>query len=179
MNKKADDFVNQWGAFGKTMMFYRWLSLISVMLAIAAVTALVVFFNRNPLVVAMECEKKHFYMAQRLPVAIEGQDVEMFTKSFIRAFYGKNEHECTMTQGLENKLKKLKETRKKINQYVGRIEVVLQEKLTLASFDLIMNIENVPIAVRKEVGLQIIQGKKTACNPLGLYVNGIGEKGSS
>ena len=62
---------------------------------------------------------------------------------------------------------------------MGKIEVVLQEKLTLASFDLIMNIENVPIAVRKEVGLQIIQGKKTACNPMGLYVNGIGEKGSS
>ena len=99
MNKKADDFVNQWGAFGKTMMFYRWLSLISVMLAIAAVTALVVFFNRNPLVVAMECEKKHFYWAKRLPVAIEGQDVERFTKSFIRTFYGQNEYECTMTQG--------------------------------------------------------------------------------
>lgn len=171
---KANDFVNQWGVFGRTMTFYRWFALLSLILAMTTAIALVTFESRNPLVVAKECGNKDFYLAKRHTVAIEGRDVEKFAKTFIKAFYGDNGHRCMMAEGLQNKLQT---TRQKLARYVGAIEIVLQEKLTLANFDLIMSVKNVPLVVRKQVQLQIIQGKKTACNPIGLYVNGIKEKG--
>ena len=170
---KKNDFVNQWGAFGKTMLFYRWLSILSVILAMAAVMALVIFHDENPLVVVKECGDKHFYFSGRQKIMIKNQDVEKFAKRFIQDFYGKKDVECIMVKGLQ----KLVTASQKLNQYVGRIEIILEEKFTLASFDLIVSIENVPLVVKKQVKLQIIQGKKTTCNPVGLYINGISEKG--
>ena len=173
---KANDFVNQWGVFGKTMVFYRWIILLSIILAMATTAALAVFVNRSPLVVVKECEDRHFYFPKRRAVTIEEKDVIRFSKNFIKIFYSQNSPRCLMGKGLQEKFKNLKKSRKKVLQYVGRVEVVLQEKMTQANFDLIMNIENIPIVVSKQVELQISQGAGTPCNPVGLYVNGIREK---
>ena len=169
---KSNDFVNQWGVFGKTMLFYRWIALVSVVTSLVAAGALIVFKSLPPLVVVKEGKTQHFSMAQRNAISIESSDVEQFAKDFIRDFYTLGSTPCRMASGLQ----KLALKRQKISQYVGRIEITLKEKTTLASFDLIVSVKNIPLVVRKQVRLQITQGKRTACNPLGLYVNGIEEQ---
>ena len=164
---KANDFVHQWGVFGKTMIFYRWIALFSVILAV-----MVLVIKRHEIVVLKECGEKFFYRAVREEVNIEGGDVERFARNFIKELYKGGYYECMMASGLRKKWQ-----RRKVSQYVGDIKVTLKEKATLVSFDLIVRIKNVPIVVAKNAELQIVQGKKSPCTPLGLYVNGIKEKG--
>ena len=168
---KANDFVNQWGVFGKTMIFYRWTSLISMILSLIAVMALVASYNQSPLVVVREGNKRHFYYPVKEKVAIKNSDVENFARDFIKTLYEQNGHPCMVTRGLKAKL-----PQQNLSQYVGKLAITLKKNRTLAVFDLILNIKDVPLVVKKRVELQITQGKKTSCNPIGLYVNGIEEK---
>ena len=172
--KTENDFVNQWGTFGKTMSFYRGISVMALVLAVITTVALIVNYYQDPLVIVKECEQKDYYLAYRKKIVLKSEDVQKFATQFIRSFYGNSPNACTMTKGLWLKSKDLNKS--DIEQYAGRVEVELTEKSTLAIFDLIITLKDIPLVVRKEIELQIIQGEHTVCNPFGLYVNGIKER---
>lgn len=172
--KKTNDFISGWNAIGRTMAFYRFILIFVIALAIVTGLATVYALQDDPLVVVEKCENKHFYRTQRTAININPNDVKEYAQKFISALYGGEDISCMVSRGLDQKLKKLSGYK---GQYVGRLEVKLQKKHALVDFDLIMNVNNVPIALKKSVELQIQKKKEKMCNPIGLYVNGISEKG--
>ena len=172
---RENDFINQWGIFGKTMLYYRIIAALAMVLILILTVTIIILFNQNPLVIVKDHKGNHeFYTAKRDEVSIKESDVNIFATEFIRSFYGDQSVHCSMTSGLQNKVSQQKN--ENIEQYVGAINIALEEKSTIVNFDLIVTIKDVPIVVRKEIELQIIQAKSVNCNPMGLYVNGIKER---
>ena len=175
---KTNDFVMGWNTLGKTMAFYRFLLMAVILLAVVMGVVVAYALDQNPLVVVEKCQDKSFYSAERRAITLSERVVRGFVRSFIKALYEGKELHCMATKGLQARLKQFRQKIKgNASQYVGHIEMDLQENLTLADFDLIMNIDNVPIAVKKSIELQIQKDEGNPCNPLGLYVNGITERG--
>lgn len=89
------------------------------------------------------------------------------------------------TEGLRSKLllefgKKSHQNKEgsSIEQVVARVRPDVSEKAVLATFDRILRVNGVPIAVPTEISLSLVEGPKTAVNPIGLYINGVIEHDS-
>ena len=147
---RENDFINQWGIFGKTMLYYRVIAVLSMSLVIFLTITLVVLINQNPLVIVKNHKGSHdFYTAKRDKVMIKDSDVKLFTIEFIRSFYSDQSGYCSMTSGLQDKVSQQKN--ENIEQYVGAINISLEDKSTIANFDLIVTIKDIPIVIRKEI----------------------------
>ena len=173
--KRTNDFISGWNTLGRTMAFYRFLLAAVIVLAIVMGVVVAYALRHDPLVVVEKCENKHFHQAKRTPIKLGQRDVEEYARGFIRTLYGGGDFSCMASEGLGKRLKQFSGYK---GQYVGKIKVSLQEKLTLVDFDLIMSVNNVPIALKKSVELQIQKKKANVCNHVGLYVNGINERGT-
>jgi hypothetical protein len=77
--------------------------------------------------------------------------------------------------GLSNlKLRKEKEFfGKKIQQAVAGISVQVTKESTIAVFDVVLRVNNIPLIVPTQVALYLVKGVPTEWNPMGLYVNNI------
>ena len=179
MQNQVKVFVRQWEALGQISALCRWSAIVSAAIALAMAIVVIVLANRDPLVVMEKCGSKAFYQAKRKTIVAKPQDIKKFARNFVATVYGEGEPKaivtglsCVATKGFLDKLRK-QMGRQKIIQYVGQSKVILQEGKTLVSFDRIVRIKDTPIVARQTVELKIARDVQTACNPLGLYVNGM------
>ena len=179
-----------WAEFAKTLAFHRLMGVIWGVVAVVSVVTTVWLLNASPIVVVKECGKKTFHRGIKEDVPLTGEDVAGFAEGFVRALHSwQGFHPekiaggiaCMGTEGLRSRLGALLEkdprnkARKKgsLSQYVGAVVVELKERVTVVGFDRIFAVDGVPMVSREKVELHIIRGNRTACNPVGFYVNGI------
>jgi len=191
MKKVNNTIPNIWSAQEKMISFYRWLS--AGLGIFASLCLLFGFFGyfKNPIVVLKAKEVQEFYPGQEKSVKIGKQDVEVFTKVFLKALYVWPRFDETALSkelspytedGLTKKvistqgLKYGKELKgKKIAQSLTFLKVDVLEDRVVAKFFRILLIENLPLVIPTEVTLSMIQGSPTRLNPYGIYVAGIVE----
>ena len=53
------------------------------------------------------------------------------------------------------------------------ISVQVTKESTIAIFDVVLRVDDIPLIVPTQVALQLVKGVPTEWNPMGLYVNNI------
>lgn len=189
LNDEENLYVEKWISVQTSLQFQR--RLILGLVGLVGILVLIVLFagRRDPLVV--ERENNVF-----IPLSVVQDDltptkesVSQLVTEFIKLKYEWSEFnpekivknlEPVTTEGLRQKL--LQELGKKkvenkegssIEQSVARIKPDVSEKAVLASFDRVLRINGVPIVVPTQISIMLVEGPKTAVNPIGLYVNGV------
>ncbi len=190
-NDEENRYVEKWGTLQKSLQFYR--QVITACGGVIATLLVALMFSNSgtPLVV----EKKDSVF---IPLSVQSEGVvpteesvgELVTEFIKLRYEWENFNpeqiikslEPLTTEGLRSKL--LQEFGKKshqnkegstIEQVVARVRPDVSEKAVLATFDRILRVNGVPIAVPTEISLSLVEGPKTAVNPIGLYVNGVVE----
>lgn len=192
ISKKTQNTVpNIWTAQENLIHFYRLLAVGLGVLVVLLLILMGVFYFRDPIVVVREGNSQEFYSSKRSKVAIEKSDVEAFTRNFLTSLYVWSSFDSEKLAreispfseaGLVSKVieghtqryaKELKG--KKIAQDIAFVSVQVLEDRVVAGFDRLLKIEGIPLVIRTEVVLSMIQGTPTKFNPVGIYVAGIQE----
>ena len=174
-----------------SLVFHKYAALGS--LCVSLVLSIVVFLqaNQDPIVVIDRGEKRDYMMGDKESYNLTEEDVKAFVVSYVKNRYTWEEFvpreivgrlSCITTKGFKKKIEKMlgnlkhegKES-ERVEQYVAFIRPRLEEGRSFVSFDRILRINGIPLATPGEISLDIIRGARTACNPIGLYVNGITE----
>ncbi len=194
LNEDENRYLEKWTTVQRSLQFQR--HIIIGCGGLMAILCLVILFSGNgkPLVV----EKKDSVF---IPLILKNESISPTKESvaelvseFVRLRYEWSSFnpeqiikslEPVTTEGLRSKLlqefgKKTQENKAgaTIEEVVARIRPDVSEKAVLATFDRILRVNGVPIAVPTEVSLSLVEGPKTAVNPIGLYINGVIEHDS-
>lgn len=192
MNEKSKNTVpNIWAAQENLIHFYRVLSAAFGVVIVLLLVVLVVMAFRDPIVVVKTPTAQEFYPSGRASVSIEKNDVEVFAKRFLEAFYVWPEFSGPalakeITPFAEDGLvEKVVETQaqkygkdfkgKKLSQSITFVAVKVLDDRVVCTFERILKIEGIPLVVPTEVTLSLIQGRPTRLNPMGIYVAGVQE----
>ena len=185
-------FSENWQKMNNVLQLYKMAS--SVLLLVAFVLSLAVLFlsNQSPVTVILQEGKKRTYHMAKANGVVTKNDVGEFIKQFIEDRYTWTEFnpqeivgkiECMTVKDFQKALirdlgkdKYKNQEDKKIEQYAAFIVPEVSGKDSSVSFDRILRINGNPLAVPMKLSLNIIQGKRTPCNPKGLYVNKIMER---
>ena len=182
--------VKGWAVSLQTLAFHRATGLLLSVGSVVSAVTILGLLERDPVVVVRECGRDAFYRGEWKAVPLTGEAVTSFAEGFLRLWLTREGDKgselpggvlCMATEGLGKKLKNLAKKEaaerkgKPFTQYVGRVAVELMEGASVATFDRILSVGRVPVVSRERVRLDIVRGKRSPCNPLGLYVNGVKE----
>lgn len=181
--------VNQWLEINKRAIFHKRLNAGLVILLIIQTCLIFYLITLPPSVVTIEGGKKSYHTAVRKNLALKKTDIEDFVKDFILIY---NQWEDfaqdriiknispLVTEGLKKKLaqtfknslaKELKD--KNARQGVTNLKVMASKNQVIASFDKVLRVNKIPLVIPTVLSFQLIRGKATQWNKLGLYINGI------
>ncbi len=191
MNKE-NSIPNIWKAQENLIRYYKLLSLgLGVVVVILLVFVMVTFF-RDPIVVVKDAGSQEFYSSKRTPIEIQKEDVEAFSRRFIKALYVWPEYSSkklarALAPLAEDALvakivdaqtqkygKQFKD--KKLSQEITSVNVDVQNDRVICHFDRVLKIEGIPLVIPTEVSLSMLQGTQTEANTMGIYVSGITER---
>ncbi len=173
----------------RLLKFYQMAS--SILLLMGLILSMAIFVltdDRTVTVVLQEGKERSYYIGRREGVVTKN-DVKEFIKTFIQNRYTWEEFNpekiidrirCLTTLAQQKELIKSlgknnyqNQDGKKIEQYVAFIVPRVENTGSFVSFDRILRINGSPLAVPLNFSLGIIQGQRTHCNPMGLYVSKI------
>lgn len=181
--------VNQLIALNRFLFLYKGIGVALALLCLILGIACTVLANRNPIVVIARENEFSYYQGHQKQVDVNEKTIKNFVEAFLVRYYHWNELnpvliykniEPFLADGIKNStLADLKTRRdkvffgKKIQQSVTGILVAVDKDSTIATFDVVLRVDNIPLVVSTEVALKFIKGDSTEWNPLGLYVNSI------
>lgn len=180
---------NQWATLNRTLQIYKLAALGLLGLCFFQVLLCFSLSSDNPVVVVKECGGKSFFDSKREEIKIGDDDISRFVETWVSLRYTWDSNdpermfrsiEPISTDGFKEKLKgslgKKKSDKKskeeELQESVANVEVTITEKDAIAAFDRIVKIKGIPLVIPSQVSLQIVRGKVSRWNPLGLYVNG-------
>ena len=162
--------------------------------ALVALSILVgILATANPIVVERQDGLKTYLQGKREKQTISDSDIESFVEMWIRARYEWSSYEPdhvakaiapVSSDGLQEKVRSQMAKGaagackgQTVEQTVSGVKVKASENEISATFDRVIRINGIPIVVPLEVTLEVIKGRSTRWNPIGLYVNGVTERG--
>ena len=183
--------VDNWNKINKSLGVHKHIALGSLLLSLVLSIIVLVQGERKPIVVIDKGETRAYTTGDREGYRLSEEDVKGFIASYVKKRYSWAEFEpkemvenlsCTTTEGFRAKLEKALGNIKHesgeaetVEQYAAFINPRLEGDRSFATFDRILRINGIPLATLGEISLDIVQGKRTDCNPVGLYVNGTTE----
>lgn len=189
--KSNESVPNQWIRLNHALSIYRIGALTLSALSLVLAIIVGILATSDPVVVVTDQDSKIFFQGRHEHVAVTDEDIKAFIATWVTARYTWTQLdqnsiirgiEPISTNGFLTKLSDQLGKRKldlkegqKLEEIAVNVRPVVNQKEALASFDRIVRINEIPIVVPSEVALDIVQGKRTRWNPLGLYVNGIVE----
>lgn len=186
---KSNFSMNQWTALNKFLFLYKacGLGLLVVCLIISGLC--ISLANKDPIVILSSDNDFFYFQGQHTNVNLTETDIKRFTESFVKRFYNWQELEPEtilknvgplVTDGFkENTLLNMKNRKekefsgKKIQQSATGVIVQVNKDSTLATFDVILRVDGIPLIVPTQIALSLVRGAKTEWNPMGLYVNSL------
>jgi len=189
-NKSEVSFpVNQLSALNRFLFIYKSIGIAITILCLVLGFACITLANKNPIVIVSSDNEFSYYQGRHTNVELNENSIKHFVEKFVTKYYNWKELnpevifkniEPFITDGLkENTLLNLKTRKekeffgKKIQQAVTDISVQVTKESTIAIFDVVLRIDNIPLVVPIQVALQLVKGVPTEWNPMGLYVNNI------
>ena len=189
LNKTEDGRpINQWAALNRILFLYKVGGLavaeVCILLAIACIT----LANRSPVVVIDHGGRYTFVEGEERPVPLTSDNIKRFVESYIGlAFQWNSLDPEQITRNIaplvtddfrSQELAQLNTEKSKtfagksVKQSIAGLTVQITKSSTIATFDIVLRVDGVPLVVPTQVELELVQGDQTRWNPLGLYVNG-------
>lgn len=150
-----------------------------------------VLANRRQVVVLASDQESFYFVQKSTDSEIKEVDVKKFVHKFIDNYYNWAELDPDkilvsvaplVTEGFRDntapvlKVRKDKEfLGKKVQQSVAGIKVIVNKDSTVATFDVVLRVEGIPLVVPMQVSFQLAMGEKTDWNPIGIYINSLTE----
>lgn len=189
-NKSEASFsVNQLVALNRFLYLYKGIGIAVTILCLVLGFACITLANKNPIVIVANDNDFSYYQGRHTQVELNENNIKRFVEKFVTKYYSWNELNPEMifkniepfiTDGLkENTLTNLKTRKekeffgKKIKQAVAGIYVQVTKESTIAIFDVVLRVDDIPLIVPTQVALQLVKDVPTEWNPMGLYVNNI------
>jgi hypothetical protein len=189
-NKSDSSFsVNQLIALNRFLNIYKGIGIAITILCLVLGITCITLANKNPIVVLASGNEFSYFQGRHSQVALNENNIKHFVEKFVTKYYNWNDLnpvliykniEPLITDGLkENMLANLKIRKekeflgKKLQQAVTGISVQVTKESTIAIFDVVLRVDNIPLIVPTQVALQLVKGEQTEWNPVGLYVNNI------
>ena len=189
-NKSEASFsVNQLVALNRFLYLYKGIGIAVTALCLVLGFACITLANKNPIVIVADNNEFSYYQGRHTQVELNENNIKHFVEKFVTKYYNWNELnpeeifkniEPFITDGLkENTLTNFKTRKekeffgKKIKQEVAGISVQVTKESTIAIFDVVLRVDDIPLIVPTQVALQLVKGVPTEWNPMGLYVNNI------
>jgi len=146
--------------------------------------------DKTPTVVKDSAGELHYLIGSKKKTPIQKENIERFINKFIELRYewdGELDVDKVskniapfVTEGFRKKtvryLSKLKSKDfkgKKIDQGHTSPKTTVTESSTTSTFDRVLRINNVPIPIPTQISFNLVRGKISYWNRLGLYINGI------
>ena len=192
-NRKVDNLPqgahSQWISLNRVLMFYRYMSLVFILLALGAWVMMAWSLLRDPFVVVLNHKERIWVESEKKDVPIEREEIVEIIKRFIEKRYQWKKLDLDdllhhiqpiTTSGLLEKIKddvalfiKTDLSKKKFEQAVTNIEVKISDSSITASFDRVIRVDGLPLVAPLQLSLELIRGSRTHFNPIGLYINGL------
>lgn len=189
-NKSEANFsVNQLMALNRFLFIYKGIGIAITILCLVLGFACITLANKNPIVIVSNDNEFSYYQGRHTNVELNENNIKCFVEKFVTKYYNWKELnpevifkniEPFITDGFkENTLLNLKTRKekeffgKKVQQAVTDISVQVTKESTIAIFDVVLRVDNIPLVVPIQVALQLVKGVPTEWNPMGLYVNNI------
>ena len=183
--------VNAWADINSLLRTHKLINVGLFAVCLLQLLLMGFMYFSDPIVVMKSEASENYYSGKREDLPISEKTVKTFVVDFLKRRYEwttldpmvmRKNLAPIVTDGLNEKLFDLltymkdKEFQgKKTSQSIVNIDINVTEDKVLASFDLLLKIEGIPIPVPTTVSLNIVKGTPNAWNPIGLYVNGIKE----
>ena len=183
--------IDNWIRMNSSLAFHKYTAFASLCLSLVLAAVVFLQANQNPIVVIDKGGARVHTVGDRGGYELTEGDVEGFIASYVEnrytwtGFAPKKIVEslsCTTTEGFRKKLetalgdaKHQNKDGETVEQYAAFVKPRLKDDRSFASFDRILRINAIPLASPQEIALDIVQGARTDCNPVGLYVNGVTE----
>jgi hypothetical protein len=170
-------------------MFYRYMSVVFIFLALGAWSMMAWSLLTDPFVVVMNQKERIWVESEKKDVPIEREEIVEIIKRFIEKRYQwkklnledvLHHIQPITTSGLLDKIKedlvtfiKNDLSKKNFQQAVANIDVKVSDSSITASFDRVIRVDGLPLVAPLQLSLELIRGSRTRFNPVGLYINGI------
>ncbi len=180
--------INQWVALNRILFLYKVGGA-----AVAGLCALLVILcltlsNRNPIVAIQQGADYTFVQGTRRPVPLGEDNIKRFVEEYVGLAYqwdtldpnhiGEDIAPLVTDNFRAQEIAELSQEKdkdfmgKKVKQSVAGLGIQITKDSTVATFDVVLRVDNVPLVVPTQVSFQLVQGDRTQWNPLGLYVAG-------
>ena len=183
--------INNWIQLNRALLLCKVLGVGSMVLGFALAILLFFKMNEDPIVIIYEGVNKEYLTGERSGDKITQSDLKKFIIDFVKYRYTwerfdpeaiLNDISCKLTgRFLKNLEKKLaiderKKGKDELEQYAAFIQANINDEQFSALFDRVVRVKGIPLVTASWVSLDIVQDRKTPCNPMGLYVDGVREK---
>jgi hypothetical protein len=186
--KKESKVMDQWEALNKILFIYKAGGAALAGLCFVLGILAIILASRKP-IVAVATDTDYVYLfGHRGDVPLNETNIKRFIEHYIKLAYQwdvLNPDKITkdiaplVTEDFRTNLLIFLKNRKDkdfvgktIKQDVSGLLIQVSKDSTIASFDVILRIEGIPLIVPTQVSFQLTKGSQTEWNPLGLYING-------
>lgn len=186
---KENFSANQWTTLNRFLFLYKAVGAAVAGLCLILGVLCIFLANRSPVVILASENDFFYFQGRHNQVDLNEGDIKRFVEKFVTRYYNWSELAPELiiknigplaTDGFkENTFANLKQRKekefvgKKIQQSVAGILVQVTKESTIASFDVILRIEGIPLIVPTQASFQLVKGAQTEWNPMGLYVNSL------
>ena len=181
--------VNQIIALNQFISIYKGIGIAITILCLGLGITCMSLANKNPVVVIESGNEYSYFQGRHQPVKINENNIKHFVEDFVIKYYNwnnlnpelilKNIGPLITDEMKESILSNLKNRKDKeflgktIQQSVAGISIDVTKESTIANFDVVLRVDNVPLIVSTQLVLKLVQGMQTEWNPMGLYVNNL------
>ena len=181
--------VNQWIAINKFLYMYKGIGVGLLIVVILLTATCITLANKKNIVTLSGEYESSYFQSSSTQVDLKEADIKHFIEKFVTKYYAWNDLspdviiknvQPLVTDSLkETMLATLKQKKdkdflgKSIQQKITEISVEVTKESIIATFDIVLRVEGVPLIVPTEVSLHLINGAQTEWNPMGLYVSNI------
>lgn len=186
---KENFSANQWTTLNRFLFIYKAVGVTVAGLCLILGVVCIFLAMRSPVVILASENEFFYFQGRHSQVELNEADIKRFVEKFVTRYYNWSDLAPEMiiknigplaTDGFkENTLANLRARKekeflgKKLQQSVAGISVQVNKESTIATFDVILRIEGIPLIVPTQASFQLVKGAKTEWNPMGLYVNSL------
>ena len=180
--------INQWVALNRILFLYKVGGAAVAGICLLLIVLCIILANRNPIVAIDRSGNYTFVQGEARSAPLTADNIKRFVESYIGLAYQwdsldpvkitKNITPLVTDDFRSQELSQLNVEKiktfagKTVKQSIAGLAVQISKNSTIATFDIVLRVDNVPLVVPTQVELELVQGDKTRWNPLGLYVNG-------
>lgn len=185
--KAMNQPVSQWVALNRFLFIYKAVGAALACLCLILGIVCIMQTTKSPVVILASENEFFYFQSKHGKIELKESDIQKFVERFVTRYYNWTELNPEKiiqnigplaTDGFKEntfsnlKLRKEKDfIGKKIQQSVAGVTVQINKESTIASFDVVLRIDGIPLIVPTQVAFTLVRGNQTEWNPMGLYVN--------